>query len=197
MPSARRREKRWIELSSQSMRCGRVRCDPCDEEFASDAIDSSMHGLYTSCRSMSSKPLILVVDDDAPIVILMRSLLREFGFEPMTAMNGQDALTAVRAQTPDLILVDKNMPGMSGEEVVQAMRREAGLASVPILMLTGEPLDAVELRRIGANRAVQKPFDVMALVEEIRGLTGGEPPRREAAETSGEPRRRPELGPKS
>lgn len=121
---------------------------------------------------MSEKPRILVVDDDGPIVTLMRSLLREFGFEPLTAMSGEAALDSARAQTPDLILLDKNMPGMSGDEVIRAMRGEAALEAVPILILSGEPIAPNELARLGANGAVQKPFDVTDLVEQIRAHVG-------------------------
>jgi CheY-like chemotaxis protein len=114
------------------------------------------------------RPVILVVDDDGPILLLMRNLLREFGFEPVAAASGPEALAAVQARTPDLILLDRNMPGMSGDEVVSAMRRETALASVPVLMLTGEPMEPDEVARVGVNGAVLKPFDVPALVGLIR-----------------------------
>ena len=117
---------------------------------------------------MSQRPVILVVDDDAPILLLMRNLLREFGFEPITAASGRQAVEEAQRRTPDLVLLDRNMPGMSGDEVLAAIRTHGALASVPVLMLTGEPLDAVELDRLGAAGAVMKPFDVTALVEMIR-----------------------------
>jgi len=117
---------------------------------------------------MAAKPVILVVDDDAPIILLMRSLLREYGFEPLTAMTGAEALANVRARRPDLILLDRNMPGMSGDEVIRALRGEPGVSEVPIMILSGEPIDADELERLGANAAVLKPFDVNALIDQIR-----------------------------
>jgi two-component system phosphate regulon response regulator PhoB len=117
---------------------------------------------------MGPKPVILVVDDDAPILTLMRNILREFGFDSRTASTGPAALAAVREQTPDLILVDKNMPGMDGAEVIKALRAQAALSHLPILILSGEPVDRNELREIGATDAVQKPFDVPALIEQIR-----------------------------
>ena len=121
---------------------------------------------------MGSKPVILVVDDDAPILTLMRNILREFGFDSRTASTGPAALAAVREQTPDLILVDKNMPGMDGAEVIKALRAQAGLSELPILILSGEPVDRNELREIGATAAVQKPFDVPALIDQIRAHVG-------------------------
>lgn len=112
--------------------------------------------------------MILVVDDDAPILLLMRSLLREFGFDPVSADSGPKAIEAARTRTPDLILLDRNMPGMSGDEVLRVMRAHEALANVPVLILSGEPLAPDEVRRIGATGAVLKPFDVPQLVETIR-----------------------------
>lgn len=121
---------------------------------------------------MAERPIILVVDDDAPILLLMRNLLREFGFEPVTAASGEEALDEVRRRAPHLILLDRNMPGMSGDEVLRAVRSDDALASVPVLMLTGEPMEPDEIRRVGATGAVIKPFDVSALVETIRAHVG-------------------------
>ncbi len=118
---------------------------------------------------MAERPVILVVDDDAPILLLMRNLLREFGFDPVTAAGGQQALEEARRRTPALILLDRNMPGMSGDEVLAVVRADGALSSVPVLMLTGEPMEPDEIRRVGATDAVLKPFDVNALVEMIRG----------------------------
>jgi len=117
---------------------------------------------------MPERPVILVVDDDAPILLLMRNLLREFGFDPVAAGSGAQALEEAQRRTPDLILLDRNMPGMSGDEVIAAMRTNGALATIPVLMLTGEPMEPDEIARVGATAAVLKPFDVTALVTMIR-----------------------------
>ena len=114
--------------------------------------------------------MILVVDDDIPTLVMMRTLLREFGFEAATASSGEQALDEVRRQAPSLILLDKNMPGMSGPDVMHALRAE-GVDSTPVLILSGEPVDADELARFGAHGAILKPFDVPKLVETIRSYT--------------------------
>ena len=114
------------------------------------------------------RPLILVVDDDAPILVLMRNLLREFGFEPVTAASGAKALEEARSRTPNVILLDRNMPGMNGDDVLRELRADEALASVPVLILSGEPIDPEELRLLGATAAVLKPFDVLALVDTIK-----------------------------
>lgn len=115
-----------------------------------------------------TKPVILVVDDDVPIQVLMQNLLREFGFQPETAGSGDKALEVIRGGLrPDLVLLDLNMPGMSGADAMRALRAE--LADVPIVILSGEPVPPKELQALGAAGAVQKPFDVVELVTQIRG----------------------------
>lgn len=121
---------------------------------------------------MNQRPVILVVDDDAPILMLMRNLLREFGFEPLAANSGENALAQVRERTPDLVLLDRNMPGMTGEETLRAMRAEEKLADIPILILSGEHMEPDEIQAIGATGHVMKPFDVAELVARIRGHLG-------------------------
>ena len=123
---------------------------------------------------MPEKPTILVVDDDQPIVTLMRKLLSEFGFEAVTATSGKEALEAARAHPPALVLLDKNMPGMSGPEVARALRAEPSFGRTPILVLSGESMSKAELEAMQADAAVLKPFDVIALVETIRRYTGSQ-----------------------
>jgi CheY-like chemotaxis protein len=119
-----------------------------------------------------TKPRILVVDDDAPILMLMSNLLREFGFEATVAPSGQEALAAARRVRPDLALLDINMPGMSGHELIRILRDEPGLQGLPILILSGEPVSPSEITALGADGAVQKPFDLPALIEQIRTHVG-------------------------
>jgi DNA-binding response OmpR family regulator len=118
-----------------------------------------------------SKPVILVIDDDVPILTLMRNVLREFGFEARVASSGRAAISSGDGQSPDLILLDKNIPGSSVSETIRSLRSDGGL-SAPIVILSGEPIEADELRTLGAAGAVMKPFDVMDLVERIRGYVG-------------------------
>jgi DNA-binding response OmpR family regulator len=118
-----------------------------------------------------SKPVILVVDDDLPILTLMRNVLREFGFEARVASSSHAAISAARDETPDLILLDKNMPGASIRETISSLRNVGG-RSVPIVILSGEPIDPDELASLGAAASVMKPFDIRELVERIRGFVG-------------------------
>ncbi len=119
------------------------------------------------------RPSILVVDDDQPILLLMKNILTEYRFEARTAGSGVEAIEAVRTAMPDLILLDMNMPGMAGDEVLRQIRQEDGVADVPVLILSGEPVSEEELAELGARGAVIKPFDLQKLLATIRGLVDG------------------------
>lgn len=123
---------------------------------------------------MSDKPVILVVDDDGPILLLMRNLLREYGFDALTAADGEQAIAAARAHHPALALLDRNMPGMRGDEVIRLLRAEPGLEQLPILILSGEPLSHADLEELHADGAVQKPFDIPDLIGRIRHHVDGD-----------------------
>ena len=129
---------------------------------------------YTKTLAMPSKPIILVVDDDLPILVLMRNLLREFGFEAVTAENGRDALAEARNRKPAVVLIDKNMPGMTGDEVIRALRAEPGFDGLPILILSGEPVSKSDLQALGADGAVLKPFDIRELIAQLRSFVPAE-----------------------
>lgn len=121
---------------------------------------------------MSPKPRILVVDDDQPILALMKSLLREFQFEALAASSGAEALEIAQRETPDLILLDISMPEMSGEETIHSLRAIPTIRRVPIVIVSGHAISQAEVARLGADGAIQKPFDVPDLIRDIRGRLG-------------------------
>jgi DNA-binding response OmpR family regulator len=123
---------------------------------------------------MTSKPIILVVDDDLPILALMRTLLREFGFEAVTAESGEQAIAEARARRPAAVLIDRNMPGMSGDELIRALRGEPGFDALPILIISGQSVSPAELATLGADGAILKPFDITALIAQIRSFVSAE-----------------------
>jgi two-component system phosphate regulon response regulator PhoB len=129
---------------------------------------------YTKTLAMTSKPIILVVDDDLPILVLMRNLLREFGFEAVTAENGHEALAEARKRKPAVVLIDKNMPGMPGDEVIRELRAEPGFDELPILILSGEQISKSDLKALGADGAVLKPFDIRELIAQLRSFVPAE-----------------------
>jgi DNA-binding response OmpR family regulator len=110
---------------------------------------------------------ILVVDDEAKIVQLARDYLEHAGFSVMTAGDGKTALAAVRAEKPDLVILDLGLPGMDGLDVTRTMRRET---NVPIIMLTArtEETDKLVGLEIGADDYITKPFSPKEMVARVR-----------------------------
>lgn len=119
---------------------------------------------------------VLVVDDSVEARTLTRRALESSGFDVAEAVDGQAALAVVRQDPPDLVLLDLAMPGMSGFEVLTAIRREG---SLPVMVLSGqgEESERVLAFELGADDYVVKPFLVRELPARIRALLRrSEPP---------------------
>lgn len=120
---------------------------------------------------MSGK--ILVVDDEAKIVKLVRSYLEQAGFTVVEAGDGQSALIQARREKPDLVVLDLGLPGMDGLEVARTLRRGAGSErETPIIMLTAriEDTDKIVGLELGADDYVTKPFNPRELVARVRAV---------------------------
>ena len=118
------------------------------------------------------KPLILIVEDEAALVTLLRYNLEREGFRVVEAGNGEIALVAAKEETPDLILLDWMLPLMSGLEVCRQLRRIPETRDVPIIMLTarGEEGDKVRGLECGADDYVTKPFSPAELIARIHAV---------------------------
>ncbi len=116
---------------------------------------------------------ILVVDDDPGIVTLMATMLRREGFATVAAYTGEEALSQYERQRPALILLDLAMPGMSGFEVAQEIRRrEQGKARTPIVVLTAHAQSYYVSRQdeLDADGYITKPLTMEKLRSELRQL---------------------------
>lgn len=115
---------------------------------------------------------ILVVDDDPQIVRLARSYLEQAGFEVLAAGDGERALHVIRADRPDLIVLDLMLPGRNGLDVAQIIRKDASLAQLPIIMLTARVEDADRINgfALGADDYVTKPFNPLELVARVQAV---------------------------
>lgn len=107
---------------------------------------------------------ILVVDDDPEICILLGSYLKQLGYEANCAHSGEEVLQQLRV-TLDLILLDVNMPQMSGFEVLNYIRSHKKYKHIPVIMVTGEAdhQSRLEAVRCGANDFIAKPVDLTEL----------------------------------
>ena len=119
-----------------------------------------------------AKPVILVVEDEAPLLTLLRYNLEKQGFRVEEATDGQEALLRVAETKPDLILLDWMLPSLSGIEVCRQLRRRPATRDLPIIMVTArtEDQDAVRALDIGADDHIAKPFAMEALLARIRAL---------------------------
>jgi len=113
--------------------------------------------------------LILVVDDEAALVKVVRGYLEQEGYQVVTANNGREALFAARDHRPDLIILDLTMPEMDGFEFMREYQREG---STPIIALTAriDEMDKVLGLEMGADDYVTKPFSSRELVARVRAL---------------------------
>ncbi len=124
---------------------------------------------------------VLVVDDEPQIRRTMRTTLATHGYAVIEALSGEEALEKIRTEQVDLILLDVNLPGMSGVETARELRRTG---DVPIIMLTvrNSEHDKVMALDAGADDYVVKPFGVEELMARIRAAL-----RRTATEETTEP----------
>ncbi len=117
-----------------------------------------------------AKEKILVVDDEEDIVELVRYNLSREGYQTLSAETGEKALRLARTEKPDLVVLDLMLPGMDGLEVTRAMKGDAELRRIPIVMLTakGEEPDIVAGLELGADDYIVKPFSTRVLVARVR-----------------------------
>ena len=115
---------------------------------------------------------VLVVDDEPNIVLSLEFLMQQAGFEVETAEDGATALAKVEAASPDLILLDISLPGISGFDVLEQLRQDSRYAKLPIIMLTahGREVEREKGLALGADDYVTKPFSTQALVEKVQAL---------------------------
>lgn len=118
------------------------------------------------------KPTILVVEDEAALLALLRYNLERQGFNVEEATDGQEALLRIAEAKPDLVLLDWMLPAMSGIEVCRQIRRRPATRDLPVIMVTArtEDQDAVRALDTGADDYIAKPFAIEALLARIRAL---------------------------
>ncbi len=124
--------------------------------------------------------LILVVDDEPPIVRLVKAKLRVDGYEVLTASSGEQALEILTQESPDLVVLDVMMPDMDGFETLRRIRQ---VSNVPVVMLTarGSDMDKLKGLQSGADDYITKPFNpdelearIAVILRRTRGATPSE-----------------------
>lgn len=116
---------------------------------------------------------ILIVDDFSTMRRIIKNLLRDLGFtNTIEADDGNTALPMLQSTPVDFLITDWNMPGMTGIELLKAVRSDDKLVSLPVLMVTAEAKreQIVEAAQAGVNGYVVKPFTAAALKEKIEKI---------------------------
>jgi two-component system, OmpR family, phosphate regulon response regulator PhoB len=126
---------------------------------------------------------ILIVEDEAPLTLLLRYNLEAEGYEVDTSTRGDEAEVKLQESAPDLVVLDWMLPGLSGIELCRRLRARAETERLPIIMLTARGEESERLRGLatGADDYIVKPFSVPEFLARIRALLRRSKPERLAA----------------
>ena len=115
---------------------------------------------------------ILVVDDDETILDVVEENLNQHGFQPTRANSGEAALNSIAQDKPDAIILDWQMPGIDGNEVLKRLQADENTKQIPVMMLTAksEVSDVSESLMLGAKDYIVKPFDHDNLIVRLRNI---------------------------
>lgn len=138
------------------------------------------------------KKRILIADDDPDVLEVIKAILEHEGFRVRTARDGEQAFKLVRKNVFDAVILDVDMPKLKGTKVLKLMRRSSRLKKVPVMLITGNSLEAKVLQENGvaklANDCLIKPFNTRDLMRRVKALM--EPASPESKEAAAEERPR-------
>ncbi|MBN1567603.1 MAG: response regulator [Acidobacteria bacterium] len=119
-----------------------------------------------------AKGIVLIIDDEADLIELVRYNLEHEGYTVVSAIDGESGLSLIVTQKPDIIVVDLMLPGIDGLEVCRRLRANSGTASIPILILTAKASEADRVvgLELGADDYMTKPFSPRELSARIKAL---------------------------
>jgi len=119
-------------------------------------------------------PVVLVVDDDEDNIRIISTMLLARGYEVRLARDGRGAIESIRQQRPDLVLLDVMMPVMDGMQVLDVIRAEPSMTSLPVILVTAktEDQDLLDGYRAGAQYYVTKPFTSRQLLYAVSLVLG-------------------------
>ncbi len=124
-------------------------------------------------KTVRGEPLaahVLLIEDEPNIAEAIRFLLSRDGLRVSHAGDGTLALAMLRQDLPDLVILDHMLPGMSGLEVLTALRADPGSQDLPVMMLTARGRDREMAEQAGADRFMTKPFSNAEILAEVRAM---------------------------
>lgn len=117
-------------------------------------------------------PNLLLVDDSSTNNLLLESALKSLNIKILTAISGEEAIAVMRKKEINLVLLDVMMPGMSGYDVLEEMRKDTNLASIPVIMVTARSKfdDGLKSQEVGVVDYYEKPLKLDVLIKRVKEL---------------------------
>ncbi len=129
---------------------------------------SYLHFQDQAFETMSVKPGILVIEDDADLLSTVKSMLQSEGFKVYTSSTGVDALSIIEEKKPGLIITDIFLGGIDGRVICQCVKQNPETRHIPIIVMSGAPEIYNSIQHFGANDVVLKPFDNETLMNRVQ-----------------------------
>ncbi|WP_025144906.1 PleD family two-component system response regulator [Pedobacter jeongneungensis] len=113
---------------------------------------------------------ILICDDDRGIIDVLEMVLEETGHRVITETNSLNARAIIDSEKPDLIILDLWMPVLSGDQILQMIRRTPETQDIPVIIISASRDGAQIATEAGANKFIAKPFDIYDMVDSVEAL---------------------------
>ncbi len=116
-----------------------------------------------------NKPVALIIEDDRDVVALFRHVLDIAGYHTEIMLDGKDAMSRIEIFKPNIVLLDLQLPGMSGIDILTRMRADHGMRNIPVIVITAHPVYAASLP-VEPDLLLQKPVDITQLSNLVQRL---------------------------
>lgn len=165
-----------LRLSARHLNVTEVFNKPVNPERICQTIIQTMEKIYQAKQvpkapAFRKKYTVLIADDQPDNLLLLARYLENEGYNYITAKDGVETLEKTRAQMPDLVLLDVNMPNKDGFTALEELRADPAIRHIPVIILTAARLDSIEVQfglNLGADDYITKPFDRRELLARIR-----------------------------
>jgi predicted Zn finger-like uncharacterized protein len=168
-----------INPSASKATVAKVKCPGCKHVFNVSLVEEESAQVKEASpqqeNRLSGQPVVLVVDDARFFREMIKDILKDLPIDIVMVADGNDAWQQINALVPQLILLDLNIPGKNGKEILQSMQRAPQLKEVKVLAMSGvERGDetAAEVRHIGADDFISKSFKPRELQDRVRSILG-------------------------
>ncbi len=142
--------------------------------YAMTVQESTANVHPTSLKTGGATKRVLIVEDNELNMKLFHDLLEAHGYETIQTRNGKDVLALARRHRPDLVLMDIQLPEVSGLEVTRWLKGDAELSTIPVIAVTAYAMkgDEERIRQGGCEAYISKPISVLGFIETVRDFIG-------------------------